>query len=93
MNDEHENTKEAERRVKEWNKRHPVGCQVVLTLDDGSKVNTVIKHQASVVGGYIPVVWVWHKKTGCCRLEQVRGKATVENVEHEERKYDVRIVR
>lgn len=63
--------KDAEKVVKAWNVAHPVGTRVVVTKDDGSKLKTTTRHPASLIAGYIPVVWVY-EITGCYRLDRVR---------------------
>ncbi len=41
-----------------WNKLHPEGSAVTVTKDDGSKLKTVTRSAAWVLGGHTPVILV-----------------------------------
>jgi hypothetical protein len=64
--------REAERQVNAWNAAHKVGTPVILSKDDGSQVTTVTRHPASLIAGYIPVVWL-DGVSGCYRLDRVKA--------------------
>lgn len=60
-----------------WNARHPVGCDVEVTKDDGSRLVTITRASAAVVGA-AAVVWVVGI-VGCYALERVRVIQTTQD--------------
>lgn len=53
-----------------WNARHPIGTPVVLTLDNGGKLETVTRSEVWCLGDGTPVVSV-EGKTGGWLLSRV----------------------
>lgn len=65
-------TKEA---CKAWNEAHPVGVEVVVTLDSGREVVTRTRSGACIVGD-TPSVWLEDIR-GCYALDRVKPLADV----------------
>lgn len=51
-------SKKAAELVDRWNKLHLVGAEVTVTKDDGSKLDTVTRSEAWVLGGHTAVIMV-----------------------------------
>jgi hypothetical protein len=62
---------EAERRVEKFNLRNPPGTPVVVTKDDGTRLETKTRSIAWIVGGKFPVVMV-EGISGGYSLDRVR---------------------
>lgn len=54
-----------------WNDAHPVGSDVIVTMDDGAIVETITRASAAVVGA-TAVIWVVGI-VGCYALERVKA--------------------
>lgn len=61
-----------DRLVDDWNSRHRIGDPVVVTKDDGSKVETVATTAAYVMGGHTAVIHLEGIR-GCYALERVKA--------------------
>ena len=59
--------------VDAWNAAHPIGTPVVVTLDDGSEIETTTRSRAGLIADRIPVVAV-AGKYGNFVLSRVRAK-------------------
>ena len=57
-----------------FNAKCPVGTRVEVTLDDGSTIIDVIRHEATLMGGHTPVAWL--TKKGSFLLNRVRPVTT-----------------
>lgn len=58
-----------QKKVDEWNNKHPVGTKVIVTKDDGKKIHTTTTAPCSVMCGTI-VIWL-KDISGCYELERV----------------------
>ena len=61
----------AERSVRKWNETVPVGSEVLLTKDDGTKVRTRTRSTAAMLSGHTAVIWV-EGESAAWLLERVR---------------------
>lgn len=50
------NPRKSEIAARDWNAKHPVGCKVEVTLDDGSIKETQTASEAWVLGGHTAVI-------------------------------------
>lgn len=50
------NPRKAEAAARDWNSKNPVGCNVEVTLDDGSLKETKTASEAWVLGGHTAVI-------------------------------------
>ena len=57
-------------KVNAFNKRHPVGTEVILVKDLGEIVETEVRFPAEVLSGHTPVVWL-KGISGCYLLSRV----------------------
>lgn len=55
----------------EWNKLHPVGSEVTVTLDDGIKTKGLVRWEANLLSGHTPVAWI-EGISGCYLLERCK---------------------
>ena len=62
-----------ENQVDEFNKAVQVGDAVRVKLDDGSEIDTVTTHPATVLSGHTPVAWL-KDISGCYLLDRVSYK-------------------
>jgi len=53
-----------------FNKRNPVGSDVVVIKDLGEQVETKVKYPAQILSGHTAVVWV-EGISGCYDLDRV----------------------
>ncbi len=53
----------------EWNAAHPVGTEVSVLLDNGSKLRTKTVGPASLLGGHTAVCW-FENISGAYRLDR-----------------------
>ncbi len=59
-----------EQSAQDWNNRHRIGVAVTVTRDDGSKVNTVTKSDAYLLGHGQAVILL-EGISGCYALDRV----------------------
>ena len=46
-----------QKKVDNWNAKYPVGQKVIVTIDNGDKIETVTTNQATLLGGHTAVGW------------------------------------
>lgn len=63
-----------EERIATWNKRHPVGTDVIVTEDDRTETKTSTVSVAWLLGGHTAVVAL-ADRSGCFMLARVRPGA------------------
>jgi hypothetical protein len=59
-----------------WNAVNPVGCDVVLTRDNGEQLQTKTRSAAEVLSGHSAVIWLDGVR-GCYLLDRVRVSEAV----------------
>ena len=59
-------------KVDAFNKRAPVGTNVIVVKDLGEQVETKVRYPAEVLSGHTPVVWL-EGISGCYLLNRVFG--------------------
>ncbi len=64
---------QAKEPCERWNKLHPEGTAVTVTKDDGSKLDTVTRSAAWVLGGHSAVILV-HGISGGYKLTRVAAR-------------------
>lgn len=64
------NLAKMQRQCKDWNAANPVGCDVVLTKDNGEKLHTRTISEAQILSGHTAVIWV-EGVSGCYLLDRV----------------------
>ena len=63
--------KQLQGAIDQFNKSCPVGTPVSLMKDDGTTVETKVRHEATILGGHSAVGW-FEGITGCWLLERAR---------------------
>lgn len=66
-----------------WNQINHVGCNVVLTKDNGTKFPTKTRSDAQVLSGHSSVIWL-EKVSGCYLLDRVKRMPVVLEFEGEQ---------
>ena len=46
-----------QKKVDNWNAKYPVGQKVIVTIDNGDKIETVTTNEATLLGGHTAVGW------------------------------------
>lgn len=64
-----EDTKQ-QKLVDDWNHKYNIGQKVVVTMDDGTKFQTVTRSEAALLGGHTAVIWL-EGIPGCYLLDRV----------------------
>ena len=59
-------------KVEAFNKRNPIGTNVIVVKDLGEQVKTKVQYPAEVLSGHTPVVWL-EGISGCYLLNRVFG--------------------
>lgn len=49
--------KKEQKKVDDWNDKYDVGQKVVITKDDGTKVETITDSKAELLSGHTAVCW------------------------------------
>jgi hypothetical protein len=62
-----------------FNRRYPIGTDVLLRKDDGSLLETKTRSRAEVLSGHSAVIWV-EGVSGCYLLSRVTPIAAVKKV-------------
>lgn len=57
-------------QVERFNRLHPVGSEVTFTNDLGRVMTACVRHQASILSGHTPVMWL-EGIPGCFLLSRV----------------------
>lgn len=66
-----QNLKMVTLQVENWNLKHPIGAGVVVTKDQGERVETVTTSEAYVMGGHSAVIHL-RDISGCYALGRVK---------------------
>lgn len=69
--------KAEQRKVDEWNQRHPVGHAVTIRRDNGDTIITKTAAPAELLSGHSAVIWL-EGISGCyllCRVTPLAGEA------------------
>lgn len=70
------NLKKLQKQCDDWNASNHVGCNVIVTKDNGSEVPTVTTSEAQVLSGHSAVIWL-KGVSGCYMLDRVRRMPVV----------------
>lgn len=71
-----------------WNAANPVGCNVVLTKDNGEQFPTKTRTDAHVLSGHSAVIWL-NGVRGCYALDRVKRMPVVLEFEGELHRMEV----
>jgi hypothetical protein len=61
-----------QKTVDAWNAKYPVGTNVVVTLDNHERKETVTRSEAEALSGHSAVIWLEGIR-GCYLLDRVRA--------------------
>ena len=50
-----------QKQCDDWNKKYPIGTEVILTDDLGQKHQTKTTSAADLLGGHTPVIWTEYR--------------------------------
>jgi len=64
--------KQEQRKVDNWNKKYSIGQKVIVTKDDGTKVETITTNEATLLGGHTAVGWL-KDINGAYSLDRIRA--------------------
>lgn len=70
-----------------WNEANHVGCNVILTKDNGVQVPTKTRSEAQILSGHSAVIWLEGVR-GCYLLDRVKRMPVV--LEFEGERYPMR---
>lgn len=73
MNRRRPNPEALQRQCDQFNAHTPVGAPVVVRLDDGATLQTVVGSPAEVLSGHSAVIWLTGVR-GCVSLDRVVPK-------------------
>lgn len=76
------NLKKLQQQCDDWNAKNRVGCNVVLTKDNGEQYPSVTTSEARVLSGHSAVIWV-KGISGCYLLDRVKRMPVVFEFEGE----------
>lgn len=76
------NIKKLQKQCDDWNAANAVGCNVILSKDNGSQFPTKTRSEAQILSGHSAVIWL-DGVSGCYLLDRVKRMTVVLEFEGE----------